>query len=110
MTREEAKAYIIRRCNPDYPKGKTEWEQAMNMAIKALEQPEPKWIPCSEKLPEEGCEVLCCDWCGQSIIGLPYVDEEAYTGFSAQSELEYIFNCVAWMPLPEAYREEGEER
>ena len=40
MTREEAKVYIIRHCNPDYPKGKTEWEQAVNMAIKALEQPE----------------------------------------------------------------------
>lgn len=36
MTREEAKAYIIRHCNPDYPKGKTEWETAINMAIKAL--------------------------------------------------------------------------
>lgn len=40
MTREEAKLYIIRHCNPDYPKGKTEWERAVNMAIKALEQPE----------------------------------------------------------------------
>ena len=40
MTREEAKVYIIRHCNPDYPKGKTEWEQAVNMAIRALEQPE----------------------------------------------------------------------
>jgi hypothetical protein len=40
MTREEAKAYIIRHCNPDYPKGKTEWEIAINMAISALEQPE----------------------------------------------------------------------
>lgn len=37
MTREEARAYIIRHCNPDYPKGKTEWETAINMAIKALE-------------------------------------------------------------------------
>ena len=109
MTREEAKAYIIRHCNPDYPKGKTEWEQAMNMAIKALEQPESQWIPCSERLPEEGREFLCCDERGESIIGLPYADEEAYTGFSAESETEYIFNCVAWMPLPELYRGEGEE-
>ena len=39
MTREDAKAYIIRHCNPDYPKGKTEWEQAINIAVDALEQP-----------------------------------------------------------------------
>lgn len=47
MTKEEARSYIIRHCNPDYPKGKTEWERAINMAIKALEQPERKtgiWI------------------------------------------------------------------
>ena len=46
MTREEAKLYIIRHCNPDYPKGKTEWERAVNMAIKALEQSEI--IRCKE--------------------------------------------------------------
>lgn len=36
MTPEEVIKYIIRHCNPDYPKGKTEWETAMNMAIEAL--------------------------------------------------------------------------
>jgi len=36
MTNEEAIKYIIRHCNPDYPKGKTEWETAINMAINAL--------------------------------------------------------------------------
>ena len=36
MTNEEAIQYIIRHCNPDYPKGKTEWETAINMAINAL--------------------------------------------------------------------------
>ena len=36
MTNDEAVTYIIRHCNPDYPKGKTEWETAINMAIDAL--------------------------------------------------------------------------
>lgn len=44
MTRDEARKYIIRHCNPDYPKGKTEWETAINMAIYALGQPERKDI------------------------------------------------------------------
>ena len=37
MTREEAKAYIILHCIPNYPKmDKTEWDTAMGMAIEAL--------------------------------------------------------------------------
>ena len=46
MTREEAKAYIIQHCNPDYPNGSTEWETAMNMAIEALQQ--PKIVCCKD--------------------------------------------------------------
>lgn len=41
MTREEAKKYVIRHCNPSYPKAsKTQWDLAINMAIDALSQPE----------------------------------------------------------------------
>lgn len=84
-------------------------EQYNKMAERLTEleykEAEHQWIPCSERLPGEGCEFLCCDERGEIIIGLPYADEEAYTGFSAESETEYIFNCVAWMPLPEPYKE-----
>ncbi len=41
MTREEAKAYIIKHCIPNYPKmDKTEWDTAMGMAIEALSSSE----------------------------------------------------------------------
>lgn len=36
MTNNEASKYLTQHCNPDYPKGKTEWETAINMAIDAL--------------------------------------------------------------------------
>ena len=36
MTTQEAIEYIKAHCNPDYPKGKTQWDTAMNMAIDAL--------------------------------------------------------------------------
>lgn len=65
MTREEAKAYIIRHCNPDYPKGKTEWEQAVNMAIKALEQPQRtgKWLRVPCKFVTSKSYVYQCNKC-----------------------------------------------
>lgn len=51
MTREEAienikslKQFVVGR----------EWNAALNIAIEALQEPERKWIPVSERLPE--CE------------------------------------------------------
>lgn len=38
MSNEEARDYIIKHCNPDYPNGKMEWNQAINLAITALEE------------------------------------------------------------------------
>lgn len=62
MTKQEAKAYIIRHCNPDYPKGKTEWERAVNMAIKALsDQPKGEWI---WQLANNGWVDHICSVCG----------------------------------------------
>lgn len=66
MTVKEAREYIIRHCNPDYPKGKTEWETALNMAIDALsEQPtveerkKGKWIRKSPTAWMWTCS--CCE-------------------------------------------------
>lgn len=46
MTREEAKEYIIKHCNLNWDTG-TRWNNAMECAVKALEQPERKhgkWV------------------------------------------------------------------
>ena len=66
-------------------------------------QPKPHWIPCSERLPE--AEVLCCDIRGEMIIGYPYQDNESETGYSAVFDDVYMIDCIAWMPLPKAYKE-----
>lgn len=104
MTRAEARSYIIRHCNPDYPNGKTEWECAVNMAIKALE--EPHWIPCSERLPEESGTYIVTAYDGV---------EERVTFAKYQKRLKRweltgaraYWRVLAWMPLPEPW--EGEQ-
>ena len=61
------------------------------------------WIPCGDRLPEE-YTVLCCDKYGEMIIGHPYFDEVSDTNYSAESDNEMMYNCVAWQPLPEPYK------
>ena len=97
-------------------------------AINALPsaQPEQRWIPCSERLPEERDWYLgifkepdtgwinplpfICDYLlgtktkattKEGWILRDCTDREEY--------IDYYFNleCVAWMPLPEPYKERG---
>ena len=67
-----------------------------------------EWIPVSERLPEQ-YSVLCCDKYGEIMVAHPFEDEGSDNGFSAESEECYMFNCVAWMPLPEPYKEADDE-
>ena len=58
------------------------------------------WIKCeSGKLPDK--EVICCDVCGEIIIGYIHETYESeQTGFSAENSHEYMYNCVKWMEKP----------
>ena len=70
-------------------------------------QPEPHWIPCSERLPEkngiyfvsyEDADTWLLEW----FNGKWFV----YPSNPAREETETI---TAWMPLPEPYKERREE-
>ena len=63
-------------------------------------QPEKRWIPVSERMPEPRFDVWCNSDMGQ-MVG--YYDEYAETWYG-RDYLELI--VTAWMPLPEPYREE----
>ena len=61
-------------------------------------QPEQRWIPCSERLPEEDGLYLVTTSKGQVQVHV--------FSHNGNSE-EYWMRCdKAWMPLPEPYREE----
>jgi len=73
---------------------------SMNDAITELSaQPEPHWIPVSERLPEDGLYLVTTSK-GQTQVHV--------FNHNGNSE-EYWMRCnKAWMPLPEPYQEGGE--
>ena len=89
-------------------------------------QPEPQWIPCSERLPEDDTDVLISyrykD--GEGDTSHVYIDTtsygDMYFGGNAVHDLygnkikhwrppfayfESNYYVIAWMPLPEPYKE-----
>lgn len=73
------------------------WNRVIRQTLKDMkeEQPEPHWIPCSERLPEERQEILATTtdnaW-GDVVIIRTYYKEMHKS-------------VIAWMPLPEPYAE-----
>ena len=78
--------------------------EALDMAIKALEQ--TVWIPVSERLPEkQDCYLVTTKWKG-SHSGNVYIE----TNMAVYREKPKEWDCVdviAWMPLPEPYKEDS---
>lgn len=70
---------------------------------------EPKWIDVSERLPGIGEDVLVCDIDGDIYVNYLHSDtclnKWGYDAFG-----DKIKNIMAWMPLPEPYKEESEDK
>ena len=62
-----------------------------------------QWIPVSEGLPEEGTEVLGTDRNG--CIRHVYKDKSRLYEFATVEEGMHL-GIVAWMPLPDPYKED----
>lgn len=93
--------------NDEYYEVMNGFVEAYDMAIKALEQ---RWVPVSERLPEkDGFYLATCDGeiCGEDEPIFSMAEFE--NGKWVDDEDDY--QCVlAWMPLPEPYKAESEER
>lgn len=75
--------------------------EAFDMSIKALEQPESRWIPCAERLPEPDEAVLvstkfgmCVAWTTDDSGNIWLTEVLVFCG-------DEVF---AWMPLPATYK------
>jgi len=71
--------------------------------LPSVKPQEPKWIPVSERLPQELVHVLCCDRDGYMTIG--FVSEKAKDWCFVDAEID--IDVVAWMPLPQSYEPKG---
>ena len=74
-------------------------------------EPEQRWIPCSERLPEIDKEVLVTDgelcWVC-SLFESPDIEDGLYQWEDNYGHWHEFETWVAWMPLPELYQEGGD--
>ena len=71
---------------------------SLDMAIEALEK--QRWIPCSERLPEENGYYLATIEIGLKIVDVVYFNTTSGFGFFMADMI------TAWKPRPEPYRKE----
>ena len=102
------------------------WCKAIDAAIRMLEkaptvEPEPQWIPVTERLPEnEGDFIVTAndlitglfiakDYCYKGTDGkmrfLNQIDGNLYHNHDGELK-RHTRNIAAWMPLPEPYKPE----
>lgn len=88
-------------------KDKNKLSEAMEKLAR-LEDAEEKdrlcqWIPCSEKMPEDNTDVIVCFYSG-TVTEMRYWGNEIFQGIYEHTAKV----IVAWMPLPEPYKEKTE--
>ena len=75
---------------------------AIKIAIKALEQPAPQWIPVSERLPKKSGQYYVSG--GDKVWICEFLILQNFTGGWCNAVSNPVVQ--AWMPLPEPYRSE----
>lgn len=65
-----------------------------------------RWIPCSQRLPEEGLYVVTNKW---HHIDFLYYQRGRGWYHGNQQDIEGKPTVIAWMPLPEPYKEGSDD-
>ena len=101
MNRESLKRHCEKTCEKfkDVPTSGTYGEH--RLVLDLLEQ--TKWIPVSERLPEEDDFYLVTAKVGNELI----IDISEYTPKTDFWDIPH--EIVAWLPLPKPYKAESEE-
>lgn len=81
------------------------WVNGVCELIKAIPSAD-KWISVSEKLPEEGVDVLACFYTGERNYKMMVSRRSDYNYWSGVGRTG---DMVAWMPLPHPYEPQESE-
>ena len=104
MTNNEAIAMIRNDMKLHHDSLSGKYRKALKMAINALEKRE-RWIPVTERLPDERGDIVVISTKGGKVREATYAlcsDEQAFV----TKDCWYCHGeVVAWMPLPEPYKE-----
>ena len=76
---------------------------AIETAIRVMQK--TAWIPCSERLPEDGQDVIGCDKTG-FITRYKFDADDPLCWIDDHEEFFMGSEIIAWMPLPEPYRKD----
>jgi len=68
-----------------------------------------RWIPCSERLPEEYGNYLITTYDGDVDIGSIDPSRKGVWSACDADGFYWLRNVIAWMPLPERYQEGADE-
>ena len=101
-------------CDGDY-------KEALKMLIDKIEhaptiEPEQRWIPCSERLPNTNGIYIVTRRISDGFECRNITDACYFDGSNTwhddtrvNHERKYLADVLAWMPLPEPYREDEDE-